>query len=189
MALRVSDVGGPGPGLWFKEETCYATNRTGATLAIGDLVMFDQGDTDAGTTTSLAFANAGSVLANVINPPATIAAGDGNLSGTGVLAPFFFGVVVGLDTSAATPGGDDTIVKLQVSGVVDCKTVGSGTSSITVGMALCPALSGVLVRALSPVVGVGQRIIAIAWEPNGTGTGPYQVVFDGINGFSSSFAN
>jgi hypothetical protein len=187
MAIEFADSTGPGVGLQIKNRYATVWNRMGATPAVlGDLVMFDMGDTDTDTTTSLAFANDGSVLANVIAPTSAIVTGSGMLNGTGVLAPLFFGVVVDLLDGA---GADNTKIRIQVSGIV--KKASMVATAIVVGVGLSPALSGTAARQLSPIVGVSQKVIAIAWEPNGSAAGQYQCLFDGIgSGFAGgAFAN
>lgn len=183
--MEFQDNFGPGVGLFPKDVYATVWNRGGATaVVVGDLMMFDMTHSDVDEpTASQLLGNSGSILGNVMDPPATIAAGGGALNGTGNTAPFFFAVVTDLLDGA---GADNTKIKVQISGVVRVRCV---ATAITAGLALAPALSGTASRSISPVVGVSNRIIGIGFEPNGSAAGVYKVIFDGINGFGSAFAN
>lgn len=177
--VNLRNVSGAGDGLFFESRFATAMNRTGTTLAIGDVVMFDMGDTDAATTTTLEEGNAGSVFANVVLPLTVGIGALSGTSGTGGGAPFFFGVVVDLMAQPGqTAGGDDTRVKLQIQGVARVSMV---ATAISVGFGLVAANG---VKTLTPTFAPGNKILAVAWEPNGSAAGVYTCLFDGLHGIT-----
>ena len=180
---EIKEQGGPGVGIFWKSTYATVWNRTGATLTVGEVIMADLTDVDAGTTTSLVEGNDGSVYANFISP-STAGIGVVTASASTGHPGFFFGVVVDLlPQQGQTAGGDDTKVKVQLQGVAKISMV---ATAITVGLPLFPANG---VRTLTPVVAAGVKVLAIAHEPNGSAAGVYQCLFDGINGFPAVYAS
>ena len=169
---KLMQQGGDGVGLFPANEYAYANNRTGATLALGDVVMFDIKDTDAGTGTTTAIGADASAYANVIDPTT---AGIGTLSGASPAHPgYFFGVVVNLGPDA---GADNALVKLQVRGLCRASCT---ADAITIGVPLIAANG---VNTLAPSPAAGNKILALAREANSSTAGLYEVWFDGIDGF------
>jgi hypothetical protein len=176
--MELADTQGPGVGIFPKNTYGVVWNRCGATaLVVGDVVMCDMKDTDGGTTTSLVLGNDGNVTGNVIAPATD---GIGGLSGATIVAGYFFGVVVDLMDGA---GADNTKVRVQWQGVAKVHMV---ATAITVGVGLVAA-NGVV--TLTPTVTAGNKVLAIAWEPNGSAEGVYTCWFDGINGFNHPAAS
>lgn len=175
--MQISKVQGPGRcGLNVDTITCRVFNRTGTTVALGDLVMFDFSDSDADNPPfSLVIGNDGSILANVIVPATN---GIGGLSGATIKGWYWFGVVTNLDpekANATTPGADNTVIEIAVQGVVNAACV---ATAITTGVTLCAANG---VKTLTPTFAAGNKALAMAWQPNGSAAGVYQVIFDGVN--------
>lgn len=176
--MELADTQGPGVGIFPKSTYGVVWNRLGATpLAIGDVVMCDMKGTDGATTTSLVLGNDGNVTGNVIIPATN---GIGGLSGATVPAGYFFGVVVDLMDGA---GADNTKVRVQWQGVARVSMV---ATAITVGLSLVAANN---TKTLTPTVTAGNKVLAIAWEPNASTAGIYTCWFDGINGFGTPAAS
>lgn len=134
------------------------TNRTGGTLAVGEIVAFDldasDGDTTAYATDPL------SIFANVIAPA------------TKHLKGGYFAVVTDLLDGA---GADNTKVRVATRGVVDVSCVGSSTVAINDGV--MPA-NGVktITKLTDGLTSVG---LALETGPTGTAASNIAVLFNG----------
>ncbi len=169
--VDLREEGGPGVGLFFKKTFAKAYNRTGATLTVGEVVMFDLAAVNGNTLgTDYTEGANDSIFANVVTPTT---AGIGVLTSSGTTGDpgYYFGVVVDLLNGA---GVDNTIVRLQIQGLVRVSMV---ATAITIGLPLFPKDG---VRTLSPVVVAGQRVLARAWEPNASAVGVFLCMFDGL---------
>lgn len=174
---------GVGYGPVFETKSGTVFNRTGATLVVGDIVMTDQANVDTGNPyTSYIPGNALSTFSNVINPATR---GLGSLSGAATPNPgFVYGVVTNLlNNGIDVPGADNALVEVQYQGFVMASCV---ATAITAGVPLVAANG---VRTLTPTYTVGNKVIAYAYQPNGSAAGVYMVLFDGIHGFGQMEAS
>lgn len=161
MTWPVARIGGP-IGIQPAKECVDVMNRTGTTLVLGDLVMFDLHSTETGDNIIVGDTN--SVFTNVI-VPATLGLTHG-----------FFGVVTDLKSGA---GADNTEVEVCVRGIVDAR-VASATAVTAVLIAANAS------DALDDTAGIaGQKILGIPLEAS-TAADTILVLFDGIYGFGAS---
>jgi hypothetical protein len=141
--MNYKTTGNPGVGPAFSNIEFPVWNRTGATVALGDIVMLDHLAAD-GASLSTAAPNAEGTpggqltwpLGNAINPATT---------GIGVSSDdpgSWFGVVISLMDGA---GADNTKVMICMQGLVKCKCL--TTEPVVFGDDLYPADG---VRTLTP---------------------------------------
>lgn len=178
--MRFNPIQG-GTGLRIWQETAVVWNRGGAGIVVGDLLMFDMQDTDAGTTTTLDENAEGYHLSNVILPAT---AGLGGLAGAATTfgLGFWFGVVVDLMGNA---GADDKKLKVCVRGRLKAKT---NNSAILFGSPLVGS-NGVKTLKLFDAAAPGNKILAIAQQANASTAGSYTVLFNGIEGWGQPVAS
>lgn len=176
--MNTQTLNGPGVGPYFTNMTCVVYNRiSGATLALGDVVMLDHLGTGAATYSDVALPPNTDVgnsisptkcwpLGNAINPATTGMGSDVGDPGA------IFGVVSSLMQGA---GAENTKVEITIAGVVSAKF----PASVTFGDDLYPANGVRTLTATAPGGGAGggTRCLAKALY---TGAGPGLVLFNGI---------
>lgn len=183
MTITVS--AGPRPGFEFAKDEAVVWNRTGATLKVGNVVMFDMG----GSPQSETVAATGGAMGNVVLP-ATV--GIGALSGAATPNPgFFFAIVTDLmdKSDGLTPGRDNSEVKVAIRGRLQAQYLNGLT--IDEGEPLF-ATNGLL--TLTNVVGAGLKALGYAREAVATtpalATGTtYEIAFDGEYGYGAMEAS
>ena len=152
-------------GLHAGDHDVFAYNRTGATRAVGDVVMFDTGlaSTEA---TEYAFGSEASAYANVTLPTSTAALGDPQVWG-------LFGIIVGGSLA------DNGLLKVRVRG--RCPANVTGTAATVTGQ---PLIAVNAQDTLDSDHTANHKVIAIA-ENSTAGATEEQidVIIDGINGF------
>ncbi len=158
----IAATGGPGDGLWFSRHTCRVTNRSGGSIALGEVVAFNH-------------AQAGSDVDN--NTPGSSDA-DGNNSGYNTVVDVAIAtdahkghiLAVCLETMA-----DNAVGEVLLRGrVLECAVA----TATVAGDCLTPANNGELVIATGAT---DLKIVAIAEGVDASNLGP--VLFDGIHGF------
>jgi hypothetical protein len=147
-------------------------NRTGSTLAEGDIVMFDHTASDGHTGTTLVLGADAGTLSNVI-VPAT--AGLGAVSGDG---GYWFGAV--LPPKLGTTNADDTLVWIRVMGI--CKVKVTADAAL-IGAPVYP--QDALMTLISTQTD-GVRPIARLREANASAAGAFEAIFDGIHGVGAA---
>jgi len=156
-----NDGVGSGSGYFPASDTDTVFNRTGAALALGEVVMMDHKQSATECTNSIP-GDSASVYRNVVVPT------------TAGLDFAYFGLVVGLGESV---GADDTEVDVMWRG----RAPGSIAGAVLVGVQVTGA-NGVV--TLTDTIGAGFKVIAVM-EEAATGAGSFDVLFDGINGFGT----
>jgi hypothetical protein len=150
------------PGLFFDNHIVDATNRTGATTGVGEIVMFDLAqsatEVDNGTPGSSDASGANSSYNNYIDP--SVAVG---------LVSYFFGIA--LESIA-----DNTTGQILVRGRVNAKVA----AACVAGSVLMPAADGTMIIRTGATDG---KIVAIAETDDSAVTNYADVLFDGIQGF------
>jgi len=144
-------------GLQVPNVDILCTNRTGSTMVVGDVVMLDMIQTDAGTTNAT-LGDAASCWANVLTPTtATIVAG--------------LPLCVALETNA-----NDVVGSYRIEGIVDAKMAGTN--------ALGDDLVGVdAALTLDQAVAATEHVYAVALE---AGTGVLSCWLRGVGGFGGA---
>lgn len=149
-------------GLQLIDIDVKAYNRTGATLALGDVVVFDMTQSDAACS-SITNGGGTGIFENLITPA------------TAHLGVYPCGIVVNLLGGA---GADDALVEVRVQGIVDALV--EGTDAGAAGD-LC-FLSNAQ-RQLNSDAAANERAVALLLEATASGTAATaKVWFDGING-------
>jgi hypothetical protein len=173
-----------------EERFAYVTNRSGGTLALNELVQFDHTDagneyTDPNETTpvSVGLGTANTWLASVKTPgaaSATVPGVGGQVDATTVgTAPAVFAVVVDLLEGA---GADNTVVRVQLSGIVRIKPVSGG--ALTYGRAIFP-VSGA--KTVTNTLTKGLKCLGFALATSGTNDLATTCVFNGEYGYGIAY--
>ena len=160
MSVNIPTTGpiaGSASGLWFDEYIVSATNRSGATTAKGEIVMFDLAQSDGDVSNGTPGAEA-SGYTNYIDPSVADA-----------LTSYFFGIAV--DSIA-----DNAVGRILVRGRVNARVA----AACVAGSALMPAANGEMLIRTGASDG---KIVAIAETDDATVTNYADVLFDGIHGF------
>lgn len=162
-----------GPNNSIDSDEWVAWNRTGSTLVVGDFVLFD----DLGTETETAAATGGP-LGNLVMPATTTIGVSG--AATGHRGCVVVDLLPKNDGSTATPGGDNTLVRVRVRGRVKAK--------LTTGAAYVYGnrLGGTNAStAMVTVAADGPKHYAFADEEIGSAVAGtlYNVHLEGIAGF------
>ncbi len=180
--MKLVGLGGPGTGLAIANEEFKVWNRSGGTLAVGDIVMLDMASID-GDTDATADLETG-ITANVTKPTALGMGGVSGASlGTGNIIAYWFGVVTDIYTSyhaarGTTAGGDNQIIKVLFRGKCDAKFT---TDDINIGYPLFPSAGQTY---LTLTLAAGNKCIAMAVDDNASAAGLFEVLFNGIEGFT-----
>jgi hypothetical protein len=159
-------------------------NRTGATLAVGELVMVDMlaGDAGFGGNASAALYLA-QPIGNELHPLAQVltptTAGIGALSAS---AGVIFGVV---DDVMAGGGADDTLIHVCWKGLVKIKMAGTAAS----GEFGKPILGANGVRTVTTTVTVGVKQLGKVLADATTANSNSLCLFNGVEGFGGSAAS
>lgn len=183
-----------GLGIIPQSLTGIVWNRTGATLAVGEVVMTDtlaldaetgQVAGDLGTISGVSSVtnNPGAdsfPLNNVITPTT---AGIGGLGTTAIDTGYWFGVVINLGTVGT--GADNTKIGVLWQGRTKAKMAAT-VATAQYGKSLVPANA---VRTLTLTTAAGNKIIARLEQDTTTQDTLADVLFDGINGFGNGAAS
>lgn len=173
-------------GITFEYKEAHVWNRTGATLAVGELVMFDIKATDGDSSVAAIPGANNSPYANVITP---VTVGLGTLSGAGAPDPgYMFGVVCDLldgGGQGQTPGADNKLIKVCLVGYVYAKMADTAASGAR-GDVLVAADA---VRTLTTTTAAGKKILGRVDEDVTTANALARILFDGINGFGQLAAS
>lgn len=162
MAQFLSPTGGPGDGLFFDNTVVRITNRSGATTAVGEVVMLNHAqanEVDNGIPGSSDSDGNNSVYNNYIDPAIT--------------SPFLKHSIYGIAL--------ESIADNETGRVLFRGRVNAAVASATVaGTALVATADGEMTVA----AGTGDsKVIAIAEEADTSNLA--NVLFDGINGFGA----
>jgi len=168
--MGLSTFGYPGIGIAFDTKDAVVYNRTATTLALGDVVMFDMGNTDGDTGTTTALGAKASIFSNVIVPATA------GIGGVASDVRYIFGCVIDLLDGA---GADNALVKVRIEG--PCKV--NVAAAVDLGDLLQPA-DGIKTLNDTSVAGV----VFIAWARE-AGSTSVECIFDGFRGFGSNFAS
>jgi len=167
MTLLISKTQGPGDGLWFDQVVVTATNRSGNTTGVGEVVMFDlaqsAGEVDNATPGSSDSDGNNSGYNCYIDPAI----------GSPSTKHYFYGIA--LESIANDASG-----RICVSGRVSANVDGS----TGVGAALVPAADGQLDLAAGTA---DCKVVAIAEEADASNVA--MVIFDGIHGFGADIVS
>lgn len=169
-------------------------NRTGATLARGEVVMTDTlaldpetgqvvGDLGAISGVSSITTNPGAdsfPLNNVITPTT---AGIGGVGTTAIDAGYWFGLVIGLGDVGT--GADNTIIEVLWQGRGSAK-MEANVATPQYGKSLVAADTK---RTLTLTTIAGNKIIARLEQDTTTAAALANVLFDGITGFGTELAS
>jgi|GEM_PF-6932466 len=170
-------VQGPGYQLDIPKEYRRVQNLSGATLVVGQVVMFDL--LGATVTDSVEEYNANRIE-GVVKQPATI--GCIGPTGSGAPALFWFAIVTDLldgeASTGTTPGADTMPVKVLVRGRVKATYVDSATD-VVVGDAMFAVNGAYTLTNIAPARG---KVIGIACEATAA-AGDFWTLFDGIYGW------
>lgn len=184
--MNIQTMSSPGVGPAFSPDLCVVYNRTGATVALGDVLMLDiYNSLSASHGSSLLPPNTdegNSIASSRCHPwgNAIVPSSGTSPSGLGTVSDdpgFIFGVVSSLLQGS---GADDTKVQLTLRGIVPATLA----AAPTLGTDLYPANG---VKTLSASQADGVRCIARTAIGDGS-TAPYNaagtflVLFDGLSG-------
>ena len=158
-------------GLFLPRKKFPVWNRTGATVAPGELVQFDVFGADAATLDDQNEGDAGYPLSNVINP-ATSGIGGQNGAATPWGVPAIFGVVTGL---LSDQGVDDKPIEIAIGGVLMAKL----TNDAILKQSLLVPANGVRTLALAGDT-AGRVVLGIALKANSSTAGTFRVLFNGF---------
>lgn len=174
----MQDVTGPGMGLFIKQETVNVWNRSGSTLVVGHVVMFDRLGTEGKVATPGAVDH---WAANVIK---STAIGNGGLSGVANARGGFFGVVTDL---LGGGGLDDTKMQVCVRGY--CNVLLKTGLTIAYGDELICTTAADL--DLTNAYAAERKVLAWYQHPTITTTTAinYPVYFNGIEGLGWAAAS
>ena len=158
----VLPTGGPGDGYWPNAKTLTATNRTGATLVVGDLLMLDL----RLSGTEVDNNNLGSTDA------------DGNNSGlNNVVLPATDMLLYGVYVVALGATADNVVGEFQLYGVVNMNVAGATVA----GDGLCPGNASD--QGVISTGALNAKIVAISREADASNIA--SVFFNGEVGFGT----
>lgn len=179
----------PAPGKPFNPMPMftYAWNRTGGTVAIGEVLMADDLATQAETDVNANWGDGGTAALahwtlNLIVP--TTAGLGGLLADTNTGVPSIFAVVVGFAENANTTsaGADNSRIEVQWWGPCRAQIA---ASAVTFGLSLMP-VNGVKTLTLALAAQDGVVRCARAQQATGGVAGTFRVWFNGLAGLTGA---
>src|SRR6185436_18381988 len=177
MSMQLADVGPQGVGLNPRFESVPVWNRTGSTVRVGEIVMFDiflSSTATAGANFTTVIGSNNHDYANVVTPAT---AGIGGLTGGSGHTGAPFGCVMDVP---GQNGLDGTLIRVCVRGPTRARFAAAGG---TLAGKLCfPSDSSL---KLSTTVVAGVKAIAELIDRATTVDGLSLVNFDGLDGFGS----